>query len=167
MQENLKPRNRTDSVVVHFTGNETTHFRQSREEHLKQGLDEIGYHYVIEKDGKPFAAAIENSGKGFSGDLGVMVGFNLETGDLVGAGVTSHTETPGVGSRTTEESFTIQFRGMSKDSVFNLVWTYAVKELDKRKKARCTCDGSTRAGQVRVLDYTYANCVDQTSSRLF
>ncbi|KAL7532881.1 hypothetical protein ACHAWF_004272, partial [Thalassiosira exigua] len=55
----------------------------------------------------------------------------------------------------------------SKDSVFNLVWTYVVKELDKRKKARCTCNGSTRAGQVRVLDYTYANCVDQTSSRLF
>ncbi|KAL7552295.1 hypothetical protein ACHAWF_018275 [Thalassiosira exigua] len=55
----------------------------------------------------------------------------------------------------------------SDDAVFNLVWTYVVKELDKRKKARCTCDGSTRSGQVRVLDYTYANCVDQTSSRLF
>lgn len=52
-------------------------------------------------------------------------------------------------------------------AVFNLVWTYVVKELDKRKKARCTCDGSTRAGQVRVLDHTYANCVDQTGSRLF
>ena len=52
-------------------------------------------------------------------------------------------------------------------SVFNLVWLYVVKELDKRKKARCTCDGSSRGGQVRVLDHTYANCVDQTSSRLF
>ena len=51
-----------------------------------------------------------------------------------------------------------------KDAIFNLVWTYVVKELDKRKKARCTCDGSTRGGQVCVLDYTYANCVDQTSS---
>jgi hypothetical protein len=39
-------------------------------------------------------------------------------------------------------------------AVFNLVWTYAVKEVDGRKKARCTCDGSTRGGQVRVLDYT-------------
>ncbi|KAL7525100.1 hypothetical protein ACHAWF_001213, partial [Thalassiosira exigua] len=42
-----------------------------------------------------------------------------------------------------------------------------VKELDKRKKARCTCDGSTRAGQVRVLDYTYANCIDNVSNRMF
>ncbi|KAL7545719.1 hypothetical protein ACHAWF_009069 [Thalassiosira exigua] len=55
----------------------------------------------------------------------------------------------------------------SNEAVFNLVWTYVVNELNKRKKARCTCDGSTRSGQVRVLDYTYANCVDQTSSRLF
>ena len=49
------------------------------------------------------------------------------------------------------------------DTIFNLVWTYVVKELDKHKKARCTCDGSTQGGQVRVLDFTYANCVDQTS----
>jgi hypothetical protein len=53
------------------------------------------------------------------------------------------------------------------DAIFNLVWTYVVKELDKRKKARCTCDGSTRGGQVRVLDFTYANCVDQTSCQIF
>ena len=54
------------------------------------------------------------------------------------------------------------------NAVFNLVWrTYAVKEVDGRKKARCTCDGSTRGGQVRVLDYTYANSPDHTCSRLF
>jgi hypothetical protein len=53
------------------------------------------------------------------------------------------------------------------DSVFHLVWTYNVKALDGRKKARCVCDGSPHAGQARILDETYANCVDQTSSRLF
>ncbi len=52
-------------------------------------------------------------------------------------------------------------------AIFNLVWTYVIKELDKRKKAQCTCDGSTCGGQVRVLDFTYANCVDQTSCRIF
>ena len=55
----------------------------------------------------------------------------------------------------------------SSEAVFNLVWTYVIKELDKRKKARCTCDGSPRAGQARILDHTYANCVDQTSNRIF
>ena len=55
----------------------------------------------------------------------------------------------------------------SMDTVFRLVWTYNVKALDQRKKARCACDGLTRAGQVRVLDHTYAGCIDHTSSRLF
>ena len=53
------------------------------------------------------------------------------------------------------------------DAVFHLVWTYAIQAVDGRKKARCVCDGSTRSGMVRILDETYANCVDQTSSRLF
>ncbi|KAL7545863.1 hypothetical protein ACHAWF_009219 [Thalassiosira exigua] len=55
----------------------------------------------------------------------------------------------------------------SKEAVFHLVWSYAIKAADGRKKAHMTCDGSPRSGQVRVLDHTYANCVDQTSSRLF
>ena len=55
----------------------------------------------------------------------------------------------------------------SYEAVFNLVWTYVEKISDGRKKARCTCDGSTRAGQVRVLDETYASCMDRTSSRLY
>jgi KUP system potassium uptake protein len=54
-----------------------------------------------------------------------------------------------------------------RSQVFHLVWTYMVKDVDKRKKARCACDGSTRGGKVRVLDYTHANCVDHTASRIF
>jgi hypothetical protein len=29
------------------------------------------------------------------------------------------------------------------NAVFHLVWTYGIKTLDGRKKARCICDGST------------------------
>ena len=54
-----------------------------------------------------------------------------------------------------------------KESVFNLVWTYAVKEIDQHKKPCCVYDGLTRSGTIRILDYTYANCMDHTSSRLF
>jgi hypothetical protein len=56
---------------------------------------------------------------------------------------------------------------MSEEAVFNLVWAYMIKDANKRKKARCTCNGLPRSGQVRILDYTYANCVDQTSARIF
>ena len=55
----------------------------------------------------------------------------------------------------------------SDDATFHLVWTYNIKAADGRKKARCVCDGSTRSGHVKILDETYANCVDQTSARLF
>ncbi len=55
----------------------------------------------------------------------------------------------------------------SKAAVFHSVWTYAIKAVDGRKKARWACDGSPRSGQAKVLDETYANCVDQTSSQLF
>ena len=39
--------------------------------------------------------------------------------------------------------------------------------MDGQKKARFACDGSPRSGQAQILDETYANCVDQTSSQLF
>jgi len=54
-----------------------------------------------------------------------------------------------------------------ESAIFHLVWTYVIKELDGCKKARSVCDGSSRSGQVRVLDHTYANCVDRTGSRFF
>ena len=53
------------------------------------------------------------------------------------------------------------------DAIFHLVWTYNIKAVDGRKKARCVCDGSTCSDKVLVFAETYANCVAQTSSRLF
>jgi hypothetical protein len=53
------------------------------------------------------------------------------------------------------------------DTVFHLVWTYNIKALDGHKKARCVCNRSSRSGLVKVLDKVYANCINQTSSRLF
>ena len=54
----------------------------------------------------------------------------------------------------------------TREQVFDLVWTYLLKVLAARKKARMTCDGSACHGKVQVLDHTYANCVDHTSSRI-
>jgi hypothetical protein len=52
-------------------------------------------------------------------------------------------------------------------SIFHTVWTYVIKVLDVRKKARFACDGFPWLGQAQFLDKTYANCIDQTNSRLF
>lgn len=65
--------------------------------------------FVVRKDNQPYAVTLENSGKGFGGDLGVMTGFNLQTGALVGIGITTLSETPGLGSRVKEDAFRRQF----------------------------------------------------------
>jgi electron transport complex protein RnfG len=86
----------------------------------EEGEEKEVVFFVVNRDGEPFGVAIEDFGKGFGGDLGVMVGFNLDTGDLAGIGITSHTETPGVGNRVEEESFLLQFRGMGGGAVFKV-----------------------------------------------
>jgi hypothetical protein len=55
----------------------------------------------------------------------------------------------------------------SEATVFHSVRTYAIKALDGKKKTRWMCDGLIHLGQAQILDETYANCVDQTSSCLF
>jgi electron transport complex protein RnfG len=77
--------------------------------------------YVGVFDGKANTVAYETSGKGFGGDVGVMVGVNLETDELLGMGVTTHSETPGLGSRAKDDpSFGAQFKGMSINEPFNV-----------------------------------------------
>jgi hypothetical protein len=53
------------------------------------------------------------------------------------------------------------------NAVTHLVWTYNIKAVNGRKKARCVCDSSTGSGKVQILAETYANCVDQTSACMF
>ena len=50
-------------------------------------------------DNKANTVALESFGKGFSGDIGVIVAVNTEDDKIVGIGVTTHSETPGVGSK--------------------------------------------------------------------
>lgn len=63
------------------------------------------------KDGKLFGVAIEGFGQGFGGDIGVMVGFNVNDDSLINIDITTHKETPGLGSRVSEDSFKKQFEG--------------------------------------------------------
>ncbi len=80
---------------------------------IKDGEIERSF-YVGVFDGKANAVAYETFGKGFGGDIGVMVGVNLETDELLGMGVTTHAETPGLGSRAKDDpSFRAQFKGLS------------------------------------------------------
>jgi len=81
------------------------------------GADEPLLLFVVRRDGEPYAVTLEQYGQGFGGDLGVMVGFRLDGGDLLGIGVTTMSETPGVGTAVRDSSFTAQFAGLGPDAV--------------------------------------------------
>ena len=67
------------------------------------------------KDGKLLAVAMEAAGKGYGGDVNVLVGFDVASDSLLGISVTTHKETPGLGSRVGEPAFTKQFRKLALD----------------------------------------------------
>lgn len=62
------------------------------------------------KDGKLQAVAIEGAGQGYGGDVNVIVGFDVGADKVLGISVTTHKETPGLGSRVQENAFTKQFK---------------------------------------------------------
>jgi len=87
---------------------------------LKDGDTERSF-FVGVFDGKPQIVAFESSGKGYGGDIGLMVGVNLEDSKIVGVGVTTHSETPGVGSRAkTDPAFVAQFPGLPIAETFKV-----------------------------------------------
>jgi len=87
---------------------------------IKNGDEDLDV-FVGEFDGKKNVVAFETSAMGFDGPVGVMVGFDLDTDELIGMRVTVQTETPGVGSRAaTDNTFINQFKGMSIDSGFKV-----------------------------------------------
>jgi electron transport complex protein RnfG len=72
-------------------------------------------------DGRPNAVAFESFGKGYGGDVGVMVGVDLTGDEIIGVAVTTHSETPGVGARAkTDPAFANQFKGMTFKGAFKV-----------------------------------------------
>jgi len=67
------------------------------------------------KDGELKALAFETKGKGFGGEIGVVLGIDMSENRLAGIGITSHKETPGLGARIVEPGFMANFQGLSMD----------------------------------------------------
>ena len=72
-------------------------------------------------NGNPNSIAFETSGKGYGGNVGLMVGINIDDNQLVGVEVTTHSETPGMGARAkSDPTFVAQFRGLPADKPFKV-----------------------------------------------
>jgi len=64
------------------------------------------------KSNELWAVAFEVTGKGYGGDIGVIVGIDVAAEKLLGIGITAHKETPGLGARIREQGFRSGFAGL-------------------------------------------------------
>ncbi len=101
-------------------------------------------------DGKLTGVALENFGKGYGGNIGVMVGFNLEDDTIIGIGVTTMSETPGIGTRILDNSFTSKFQ--KKDSK-TIDLTSNGGSIDALGGATISTAGVVKAVQNATKDY--------------
>jgi electron transport complex protein RnfG len=87
---------------------------------VKDGKEERSFFAGV-FDGKVNTVAMEVFGKGFGGQIGLMVAVNIETDQIVGVSVTTHSETPGLGARAkSDPSFVAQFKGKPINEPFKV-----------------------------------------------
>lgn len=68
--------------------------------------------YSIKEDGKTIGYAFQVQGSGLWGSIVGYVGISEDYSRLLGIDFVSHSETPGLGGRISEDSFKEQFRGL-------------------------------------------------------
>ena len=85
---------------------------------FKLEIEDAEVDFFIGKfDGKAKTVALEGFGRGYGGDVGVMVAINVENDTIFGVAVTTHAETPGMGAKAKDDpSFVSQFKGKNFDS---------------------------------------------------
>lgn len=74
-----------------------------------QTSDGTSCYMAVNGDGAPVAYVVSATSDGFGGPLTLMVGFRPD-GTIYNTAVLSHSETPGLGAKCTEETFSGQFK---------------------------------------------------------
>jgi H+/Na+-translocating ferredoxin:NAD+ oxidoreductase subunit G len=80
---------------------------------LKDG-DALRNFFVGVFDGEAKGLALEtSSSKGYKGDIGLIVAVDVKNDKIMGIGVTTHNETPGLGAKSkSDPKFAEQFKGL-------------------------------------------------------
>ncbi len=116
----LKPEDSQDSITMFIA---------------TSGTDTVGYAFETYTD------------KGFSGRFTFMIGFNAN-GEIVNTKVLDHKETPGLGSKMTDDKFKNQFNGKNPET-YKLAVKKDMGDVDaitaSTITSRAFCDGITRA----------------------
>ena len=107
--------------------------------------------FVGKFDGKANTVVLESFGKGYGGDIGLMVAINMEDDTIVGAAVTTHSETPGLGATAKDDpGFVSQFKGLSINETYKV--TNDGGKVNAMSGAtitsRAVCEAATEAGGI-------------------
>ncbi|MGM0370622.1 MAG: RnfABCDGE type electron transport complex subunit G [Bacillota bacterium] len=81
------------------------------EKYEQESKDGLTLYRGIDNSGNTVGYAMTNSGQGFQSVLKLMIGFDLEQDELLKIKILDQAETPGLGSRISEEEFKSQFAG--------------------------------------------------------
>lgn len=125
-------------------------FQELKEIKVKSAMEdtEIPFHLAYDANNNFIGAAVETfTGKGFSGNISLMVGI-LADGSINNISVLQHAETPGLGSKMSDPSFKDQFNNKKADS-FNFNVKKDGGDVDAITAAtissRAFCDAVNRA----------------------
>ena len=102
-------------------------------------------------DGEAKAVALESFGKGYGGDVGLMVGINVTDDSIVAVGVTTHAETPGMGARAKDEpDFGAQLKGLSANDAVKVTNDGgAINAISGATiTSRAVCAAATEVGEI-------------------
>ncbi|MGK9369302.1 FMN-binding protein [Melioribacter sp. Ez-97] len=76
---------------------------------------------VYDEDGIPAGYSIVSEGNGFQGKIRLMIGTDTTLNKITAIEILEQVETPGLGSRITEEEFKNQFKNLSAQPSVNWV----------------------------------------------
>ncbi|MEA1935442.1 MAG: RnfABCDGE type electron transport complex subunit G [Thermodesulfobacteriota bacterium] len=117
---------------------------------LKYGEEEINFFPAV-FDGKLDVVAFETTGGGFGGDIGIVMAVNLEKDTLTGIGITTHKETPGVGTLVKDsESFKNSVKGLSVNQPIKVKNDGGKVDAvtGATVTSRGVCEGATRGSEI-------------------
>ena len=84
---------------------------------VPEGVDTLGLDRVFlgyDESGAPIGFAVEAEGFGFQDIIGLIFGYDVETGQLLGMKVLRHLETPGLGDKIVKNApFVAEFDGVT------------------------------------------------------
>jgi len=117
---------------------------------LPDGEQEIEF-FVGKFDGQPKTVVFETFGKGYGGDVGLMVAVDVTQNQIYGVEVTTHSETAGLGARAKEDpAFAAQFKGQPLTKPIQVSGDGgSINALSGATiTSRAVCDAASEASQI-------------------